>query len=357
MQMQSKKLLLLDILHILQKYTDAQHKLTQKEIQELLYSEYGMEAGTKAIKNNLSCLVEFGYELYYDEIERRSVGKDGSEISNTIMTNIYLERDITDSELLLLIDSILFSDSISPKQGDRLIEKLSALSSKYFSSHVRHISRVSDSAKDANPQLFLNIEVLDEAIETGRQVTFHYLEYRTDKKLHHRRDENGKIREYRINPYHLAAKDGKYYLICNNDKYDILSNYRVDRIADIRLTDDRRKPFCQLKEARSGSRTLNLKEYMEKHIYMFAGESVRVKFRIEKFLLGDVFDRFGSRVAFEDETEDSVTVTVNVNETAMEHFVKKSLPHITVLSPQSLRDKLAAELEEALQTFRNEPPQ
>lgn len=353
MQMQSKKLLLLDILHILQKHTDPDHTLTQKEIQDLLYSEYGMEAGTKAIKNNLSCLLEFGYDLYYDEIERKSVTKDGEEVTNTIMTNIYLERDITDSELLLLIDSILFSNSISPRQGDQLIEKLSSLSSRYFKAHVSHISRISDSAKAANPQLFYNIEILDEAIETRRQVTFRYLEYHTDKKLHRRRNETGEIREYRINPYHLAAKDGYYYLICNNDKYDILSNYRVDRITDIMLTDDPRKPFRELNEARSGSRSLDLKEYMEKHIYMFAGKSERVKFRIKKFLLNSVFDLFGTNIIFEDETEDSVTATVNVNTTAMEQFVKRSLPHITVISPKELRDKIAGDLQESLASFQD----
>ena len=58
-------------------------------------------------------------------------------------------------------------------------------------------------------------------------MCFHYLEYHTDKKLHKRRNKNGKVREYIINPYQLVAKEGKYYLICNYDKYDDISNYPI----------------------------------------------------------------------------------------------------------------------------------
>ena len=30
----------------------------------------------------------------------------------------------------------------------------------------------------------------------------------------------------------FRAKEGKYYLVCNYDKYDDVSNYRIDRMAD-----------------------------------------------------------------------------------------------------------------------------
>ena len=51
----------------------------------------------------------------------------------------------------------------------------------------------------------------------GRQVSFTYNSYGTDKKLHPRRDSAGNIREYIVNPYQIAAANGRYYLICNYD--------------------------------------------------------------------------------------------------------------------------------------------
>ena len=50
---QPKKLLILNILDILRKYTDEDHRLSQKEIAEILKNEYDMKADRKAIRRNL----------------------------------------------------------------------------------------------------------------------------------------------------------------------------------------------------------------------------------------------------------------------------------------------------------------
>ena len=47
----------------------------------------------------------------------------------------------------------------------------------------------------------------------------------------------------------MAAKEGKYYLICNSDKYDDAANYRLDRICDLALLEERARPFETLKGA------------------------------------------------------------------------------------------------------------
>ena len=48
-----KKLVILYILDILQKYTDEEHRLSQKEIQDILNREYEMTVDRKAVKRNL----------------------------------------------------------------------------------------------------------------------------------------------------------------------------------------------------------------------------------------------------------------------------------------------------------------
>ena len=47
---QPKKLLILNILDILRKYTDEDHRLSQKEIADILKNEYDMKADRKAIR-------------------------------------------------------------------------------------------------------------------------------------------------------------------------------------------------------------------------------------------------------------------------------------------------------------------
>ena len=51
-----KKLLVINILDILNKYSDAEHRLKQKDFIDILRKEYGMEVDRKAVRRNLSYL-------------------------------------------------------------------------------------------------------------------------------------------------------------------------------------------------------------------------------------------------------------------------------------------------------------
>lgn len=340
-----KKLIIMNILDILKRYTDENHRLSQKEIQDILEREYDMTVERKAVKRNLMNLIEFGYNINYSESVRIFKDKDGKEQENVILSDFYLEHEFTDSELRLLIDSVLFSNHIPYKQDKELVDKLASLSNIYFKKRVNHIARMPEDKTD-NKQLFYNVELLDEAIDKRSKVCFHYLEYHTDKKLHKRRNKNGKVREYIINPYQLVAKEGKYYLICNYDKYDDISNYRIDRITDLEILDENIKPFDQLKG--SDGRKLDLEEYMDKHVYMFSGENVKAVFRADKSLISDIIDMFGKDVRFSEETDDAITVTVNVNELAMEQFAKAFTPWIEVIKPVALRERMIKNLNKSL---------
>lgn len=129
------------------------------------------------------------------------------------------------------------------------MEKLERLSSIYFHSRVKHIVTLPKDKTD-NKQIFLNIELLDEAISHNRKVVFKYTEYGTDKKIHYRKRPDGSEREYVVTPYQMAAKEGKYYLICNYNKYDDISNYRLDRIRELKILDEPAKPFETLRGAK-----------------------------------------------------------------------------------------------------------
>ena len=62
---QPKKLLIMNILDILRRYSDAEHRLSQKDIIDILQTEYEMVADRKAIKRNLMNLIDFGYNLEF----------------------------------------------------------------------------------------------------------------------------------------------------------------------------------------------------------------------------------------------------------------------------------------------------
>ena len=67
---QPKKLLIMNILDILKRYTDEDHRLSQKEIVEILNREYDMKVERKAVKRNLLNLIDYGYHVEYSESVR-----------------------------------------------------------------------------------------------------------------------------------------------------------------------------------------------------------------------------------------------------------------------------------------------
>ena len=63
--MANKKQIIINILDILKRYTDENHRLSQKEIVEILEKDYNMTVDRKSVKRNVSNL----RELYEDEIK------------------------------------------------------------------------------------------------------------------------------------------------------------------------------------------------------------------------------------------------------------------------------------------------
>ena len=346
---QPKKMLIIHILDILKKYTDEDHRLSQKEIADILRTEYDEIVDRKTVKRNLMDLIDFGYEIEYSESVRMVPDRATGKLEEShFLSDFYLVRDFTDSELRLLIDSLLFSKHIPYSQCRGLIGKLEGLSNQYFQSRVQHIRTMPDLSLHSQ-QLFYTIEVVDEAISKGRQVSFTYNSYGTDKKLHPRKDNAGNIRKYIVNPYQIAAANGRYYLVCNYDKYDNVANYRMDRITNIKLLQTPAKPMEQVKGLEHG---FDLPKHMAEHVYMFAGESGMVTFRAKKYLLNDIMDWFGESVTFFDETEEEVSVRVRVNFAAMRRWALQYALHAKILSPASLAEQEREDLQGAIENYK-----
>lgn len=174
----NKKMLNMLVLEILKEYSDEDHHLTQQDIIRLLKKNYDMVCDRRSVKNNILCLKEFGYDISM---------QDGYYLA---------DREFEDAELRMLIDSVLFSKTISHSQAKRLITKLKGFGNRYFSAKVSHVSNLPELQHSDNKQVMITLDVLNDAIGKKRKVRFLYNEYGTDFKLHLRRD-----RPYIVNPY------------------------------------------------------------------------------------------------------------------------------------------------------------
>ena len=311
----NKKMLNMLILEILKDYTDVKHLLTQQEIIDLLRVNYSMECDRRSIRNNIQSLKDMGYEI----------------ITNR---GCYLaDREFDDAELRMLIDSVLFSKCLSGAQAKRLIEKLESFGNRYFRAKVSHVSNLPELFHSDNKQVMLALDVLNDAIEEKRKVSFVYNSYGTDFKLYPKREE-----PYIVNPYQMVANNGRYYLIGNYDKYDNVSHYRIDRITSVEMLSDPVKPK---KDVKGFSKGWTLPKHMAEHIYMFSGESVTVKLVTGTYMMDDLIDWFGRDFSVVKKDDGKIEVTLKCNEQAMKYWALQFGDNVEILSPQSMRDSIA----------------
>ena len=211
-----------------------------------------MECDRRSVKNNILYLKELGYEISMD---------DGYYL---------VGREFEDAELRMLIDSVLFSKNLTQKQAKELIDKLCGMGNRYFSAKVSHVCNLPEMQHSDNKHVMYSLDAINDAIAEKKKISFIYNDYKTDFKLHPRREE-----EYIVNPYQLVANNGRFYLIGNYDKYNNVSHYRVDKMTSVKILEQKVKPKKEIIEFANG---YNLPKHMAEHIYMFGGKSVRVKF-------------------------------------------------------------------------------
>ena len=311
---QDKKALNMLILEVLEQYTDRDHRLTQQEIVDLLEKNYGVPCTRQTVKNNLMLLGEMGYEI-------------SMEGGICLMS-----RQFENAELRMLIDSVLFSRTLSGEEAERLIKKLTAFGNKYFHAKVKHVCHLPKLIHSDNTDVLRNLDVLNDAIEQGRKVRFIYNSYGKDFQLHPRREE-----PYIVNPYQMVANQGRYYLLCSYDISNRLSHYRLDYMTKLEMLDAKVKPMDQMEDFVQG---YSLPKHMEEHIYMFSGSSVQVKMRVREVNRDALIDWFGKRFRIVKEDADGLIVSVACNELAMKYWALQYGEHVEVLEPKSLREAI-----------------
>ena len=313
--LEPKKLALLRIWQILQKHSDYDHPLTQEDIIKYLEKDYGIEMERKAVGKNIADLRDAGIDIG----SRRA----GSYIDS---------REFEDSELKLLIDGVLQSKHITAKHSKDLIEKLCGLSNKYFRSHVKNVYSVNDWSKTENQALFYNIEVVDEAIATGKQVQYDYNKYGVDAKLH-------KSSFQRVSPYQLILHNQRYYLMGYSDYWGNMTFHRMDRISNMRIYDKPATPITSVKGYENG---LDFKQIASTMPYMYTDTPERIEFIADEFIVDQIVDWFGKdiRMSVLPDNDKKVKVELVASPNAMEQWALQYLNYVEVMKPEGLRAKI-----------------
>lgn len=281
---EGQKLKLLYLLDYLQHHTDEAHPAQAAALLEHLAAK-GIRAERKSLYDDIHALEDYGVEIC------RKRGRSGG---------YYVERrDFELPELKLLVDAVLSSRFLTPKQSMTLIRKLAALSSAHEGELLRRQIVLSGRPKTESEAGFRNIDILQEAIAANSQVIFRYFDWGVDRQKHFR------PRDYTASPYALLWDDENYYLIAHSDRHG-LTHYRVDKMADIR-------PTGLSRTVTEETRSFDPAAYSREVFGMYRGQRQRIKLRFEKALAGVVIDRFGRDVMLIPEDGEHFVLTTEIS--------------------------------------------
>lgn len=250
---------------ILLEQTDEEHTLSVPQMIEEL-ERYGVSAERKSIYDDLECLRLFGLDIC--SVKAKGVGY------------FVASRDFELPELKLLVDSVQASKFITKKKSLELISKIEGLTSRNTATKLRRQVYVTNRVKTVNEKIYYNVDKIYEAISENRKITFRYFELGVDKQKIYRK-EGGLYSE---SPLALSWDDENYYMIVYKKKYGSFTHYRVDKMDDISICDEKREVL---------EKEFDLSKYTKSVFSMFGGKEVNVTVKFENSLAGVVFDRFG----------------------------------------------------------------
>lgn len=320
----NQKLKALYILKILMEKTDEEHPMSTNDLIRELAS-FGISAERKSVYDDVDALIDFGIDIV--KINARS--------------NLYYigEREFQLPELKLLVDTVQSSKFITHKKSLELIKKLEGFTSRHNAKKLQRQVFVSGRVKAANEQIYYNVDTVHAAILENKKISFKYFEWNVEKKQQFRRGGE----DYIQSPLGLAWTDENYYLIAFSDERNKILHFRVDKMSDIRLVDER---------ASMPPEKFDIAEYTNRTFGMYGGDAQKVTLEMTNDLVGVIIDRFGKEISIIKSDEEHFRVNLGVSlSPVFLSWLMSFGAKVRVVSPERLIDMVKQTANEVLKQY------
>lgn len=314
----------------LTKYTDEQHQISMQDILAHMESE-GCPCSEDSI---LRYIKQLRNDLGIDVISGR--GRN----ARYFIGNRLLEKE----EMKLIIDSVNASNFIEKSIATKMLDKLKSTMSTYDSEDLDRSVLGVNIAKAENKKILYNVNVIQEALARGVQISFDYMVWDKHKKLVKKSE-----RRYNMNPWALIWANDRYYLY----GYDVKEtdgvlnerNYRVDKLDNIQLSDIPR-------EGKSQFRSFNANTYVSRRMGMFSGKEQAITVKIPESLVGAFIDQFGKRITISEDTEDMLLLTFTAVPSIVLLGWLLGLKSAEVVEPQNVREDIINLLQQNIKFYK-----
>lgn len=211
------------------------------------------------------------------------------------------DRLFSTPELRILMDSVESSQLITEKKSRELKSKLASMGGSYESYRLRNHSLIYHCRKYSNEVLYYSIDAIEKAIWENKKISFFYF------KLNEKREKVYDLDKARfmVDPIGLTMNGDRYYLIALDPRREGFSNFRIDRMEDVRQELQDRSENCEEKKAEAA-------DYADRSVKMYSGRACDVTLRFESEMIPNIMDRFGEQVEIRSLNESIYETTVPV---------------------------------------------
>ena len=320
---EGQKLRILYILDYLRLESDEEHPVSTQRLSDMLDAK-GIHAERKTIYDDISRLNEYGYEIL--------------QVQNRLGGGYYLgTRKFELAELKLLVDAVQSSRFITRKKSKELIKKLEDEVSRYDCSKLKRQVYVAERVKTDNERIYYNIDGIHQGIQTNHKISFIYMDWNAKKQLVPRGND-AKV----VSPWALIWRDDNYYLAAFDGTDGIMKHYRVDKMKDVTVLEDRRKGLEQFEQ-------VDLAQYSNRTFGMFGGREEIVTLEFPERLIGLLIDRFGKEISIRKGENDCFLGRVRLKVSSQFFGWLTGIgKEIRIASPESVREEYKTWLEEIL---------
>ena len=212
-----QRLKLLKIWEILRQETDEAHPMSSVELLERLEA-IDIKCDRRTLYADIQALNESGYKI---NCNRRK-------------TNEYFveRREFSMAEIQILMDAVQAASFITDDKTKVLVDKIAELAGSRKAEAIKKNIVAFNTVKSHNEDIFGTVATITQALEQGKKIEFMYFDYDISKRRIYRKEN----KVYKVNPVATIFSDDKYYLLCYDDKHGNSSHYRIDRMAEVKVS-------------------------------------------------------------------------------------------------------------------------
>lgn len=315
-----KQLCTYPLLEILVEHTDENHSIRSKVIMTILENKYDISIERHKLYSSIRQLNDRGYDIAFDKHTK------GYKLRS---------REFTKSEVFTLCNAVHASNFICQKDSQILINKLIGTLSKWEREEFNDEVYKPNPKKTANASLMDNIEKASFAAHNNLKMSFKYMHYAPTPNNGIQLQEKYPERVL-IEPRYICFVDSRPYLIVQGGRIDGFMHYRLDRMTDGRVTEEKSTtPFNRI----------DAYEYANNKLFMYSGKEINVSIKFEKRILDAMVDIFGTELFLREPDSTHYQTSVTVNDNGIVFLAQQYIDAIEIVSPEEIRERIRNEID------------